>query len=175
MASHARSFILDRFRRYPLYGVAFASLYCFPSGASSQEVATQQAKADAISLVQAVKGYRIEYNRLPQLGQTDEKQPVPSEGKLVDILRGLEIRLNPRQITFFDGPTGPDGKPKKITGSSVPDPWNHAYHLHFDWDNDGKLEDPEHPGKTITAVVVAYSAGPDGKYETWGDNIASWK
>jgi hypothetical protein len=134
-----------------------------------------QAKADAISLVQALKGYRVEYNRFPQLDQTDEKQPVASEGKLMDILTARDIRLNPRQITFFDGTTGPDDKPKKSTGSSVLDPWNHAYRLHFDWNNDGKVDDPEHPGKTITAPVVAYSAGSDGKYETWGDNITSWK
>jgi hypothetical protein len=45
----------------------------------------------------------------------------------------------------------------------------------LDYDGDGKIADPVHPGATIAASVIVYSAGPDRDYHTWKDNEKSWE
>ncbi len=138
------------------------------------------ARAQMQSLKVAIWSYRTEYNRLPKLGTEDEKTPVESKGLLLDILTGGAPEINPRRIQFYEPVKSKDGKTGGAVtdasgGTEVRDPWGRPYRLHLDWDGDGAVPDPERPSATVPEVVMVYSAGPDGDYSTWADNVATWK
>lgn len=59
------------------------------------------------------------------------------------------------------------------------DAWGHPYRLHLDLNGDGKIPHPAKDTGTPAPVLippgfVIYSAGPDGDYSTWDDNVRSW-
>ena len=46
----------------------------------------------------------------------------------------------------------------------------------FTWDGDGMIPNPNtESNNLIRADVIAWSAGPDGDYSTWKDNVGSWE
>ena len=140
-----------------------------------------QAKAVEKGLEIAIKSYKTEYLRLPFITAAaptrDYSFSSDSSGgmALLDILTGPSPN-NPRGIRFWEA------SPKSAAGSSFSpgtgliDPWNKVgYHLILDYDNDGHITDPEGTGAKIKADVLIYSAGPDGNFTTWSDNVCSWK
>ena len=153
--------------------------------ATGQKVLAQardlQTKATIKGLELAIRGYQTEYNKLPEIGTTDEATFVESKGPLLDIITATDASKNPRGIQFYDPPMPTkSGKGGGISDSSgklleVRDPFGSPYRLHFDWNDDGKIPDPEHPGSDIPAKVIIYSAGSDLDYNTWKDNVTSWK
>lgn len=139
-----------------------------------------QIKAEMQALVMATKGYQTEYSRLPNLGETDENKTLEVQGEILDILMGKHPGENPRTIPFYEPPlhTPPAKSGLVINAAGLPelrDTYGNVYHMRFDWNGDGHIPDPEHPGATIGGPVIIYSAGPDGDYTTWHDNITSWK
>jgi hypothetical protein len=139
-----------------------------------------QTRAAMKGLELAVKGYQTEYNKLPETGGTDETMFEESKGPLLDILMAKDTEKNPRQIQFYAPPSpSPDGKRGGIINTDgkleVRDSFGTLCRIHFDWNSDGKIPDPEHPGSIIAEPVIIYSAGPDLDYSTWKDNVTSWK
>ena len=61
------------------------------------------------------------------------------------------------------------------------DPWGNPYRIRVNVDTTEKIPDPSKSGKTLSAPVIVWSLGPDGKgsdtadAEDNKDNIASWK
>lgn len=53
------------------------------------------------------------------------------------------------------------------------DPWGNVYRISVDVDGDGKLTNPQ-GGPPIPKRCLAWSAGPDGDFATWEDNVVSW-
>lgn len=141
---------------------------------------TLQIKAQMQGLVLATKAYQTEYNRIPELGETDEMKTLEVQGEILDILMGKHPGKNPRSIPFYEPPLH---KPRSkgglvINAAGLPelqDTYGNVYHMRFDWNADRNIPDPEHPGAAIGGPVIIYSAGPDRDYTTWHDNIASWK
>ena len=137
-------------------------------------------KVDIKQLELAFESYQTEYNKLPELGKSDERQVVESKGDVLNIIMAKDAIRNPRGIEFFDPPTKTSNRKGGIISDSdgnpeLQDPFGNLYHLHFDWNADGMIPDPEHPGSDIPAKVIIYSAGPDLDYSTWKDNVTSWK
>ncbi|RBP45833.1 hypothetical protein DES53_102215 [Roseimicrobium gellanilyticum] len=140
------------------------------------KASSAQTKVAIMDLEVAITAYQAQYNKLPDLAETDEKKIVESRGLLLKIIMG---RHTPNDFGFYEPPPAyTTGKGRLITNDAgefeLLDPFGKMYHLHFDWDGDGSIPNPEHPGATIPAPVIIYSAGPDLAYDTWDDNVKSW-
>ncbi|QIF03175.1 hypothetical protein [Roseimicrobium sp. ORNL1] len=142
------------------------------------------AKADMLGLEQAIKGYRVEYNRLPALESppplVDNAQgynTTSAEGRqIIEILVAKDTKKNPRQITFYEPPVEKDSGAGYNATKGLKDIWgSKGYIILLDYDGDGLIADPAHRGSKISGAVLVYSAGPDGDYTTWHDNITSWE
>ncbi|RBP45832.1 hypothetical protein DES53_102214 [Roseimicrobium gellanilyticum] len=88
---------------------------------------------------------------------------------------GTDTSKNPRGTGFYEPPPA-----KKKGGGYSPEPglvdvWGtKGYVVILDYDGDKEIADPEHPNAKITASALIYSAGPDGDFSTWKDNVKSW-
>jgi hypothetical protein len=141
---------------------------------------SMRAKIQTKSLELAIKGYKTEYDKLPNLGLSDEGQFVESSGPILDILMAVDRVKNPREVRFYDPPSASKGgKVGGITAANgqvvVLDLWGNPYRLHFDWNGDGQIANPKDTTSNLPASVVIYSAGPDRNHSTWNDNIHNWE
>jgi type II secretory pathway pseudopilin PulG len=132
------------------------------------------------SLEMAIKSYQLEYHKLPNLGTTDETKYIESAGVLIETLTGKGDSQNPREIAFYE-PMRRSTQTK--TGNDTAAPSNETdirdlkgnhYRLHFDWDGDRRISNPNPSGTEVTGSVLVYSAGRDGDYTTWEDNFTTW-
>lgn len=142
------------------------------------------AKAEMQALVVAINGYQTEYNRLPAMDSppplvdnTQGYNTTATEGKqILEIIMGKSTSRNPRQIAFYEPPADKDSGTRYSPTSGLKDVWgSKGYIIILDYDGDGSLADPAHRGTKITGHVLVYSAGPDGDYTTWLDNVTSWE
>jgi prepilin-type N-terminal cleavage/methylation domain-containing protein len=156
------------------------------AGMILKRVKVSQARADAQVVVATMAKYRMEYLRWPEVKEVAEGYPGTSE-EWVAIMNpeittgaGKRDKNNFRQLRFLEM-----GKGMKIDGGKYDggfgDPWGHGsgrlpYLYAVDDDGDGlvKLPDPE-KNETIRADIIAWSAGPDGDFSTWEDNVGSWE
>lgn len=141
-------------------------------------------KAEMQALVVAIRGYQTEYSRLPALESPpptkDNSQgynTTSAEGRqILEILMGKDLKKNPRLIPFYEPPAEKDSGAGYNATTGLKDIWgSKGYIIILDYDGDDSLTDPAHRGAKITASVLVYSAGPDGDYTTWHDNITSWE
>jgi hypothetical protein len=142
------------------------------------------ARAQMQGLVLAVKAYQTEYSRLPAL---ESPPPTEDNGKgydtgsekgrgIIKVLTGEDESKNPRKVPFYEPPIARKGRGGYTPENGLVDIWGtKGYIMILDYDGNGEISDPEHPGTTISAGVIVYSAGPDGDYNTWDDNIKSWE
>jgi hypothetical protein len=150
-----------------------------------------QTRADLQNIVIALKGYQAEYDKLPVEALPSRKElPTPFRGDIVRALIKIgDLKLNPRKIDFFEA------KPAKKKSSGLLDDkggptfvdmWGKPYLVIMDSNSDGKFPNPatgKRVGKYGSEIeppfldldVVAISSGPDGKLDTWEDNIVSWR
>ena len=63
----------------------------------------------------------------------------------------------------------PDG------GGELWDQWGNLYRVRFDTSHDNQIENPETPGTFLRESIAVWSAGKDGKFETWADNVKTWQ
>lgn len=134
------------------------------------------ARSDAGIVVSVMMKYHAEYNRWPAAykgdgsGTTDQKwvtlmAPPPDSQRMKD---------NFHMIVFFESGGGALNKKGDFA-----DPWGQAYNFMVDQTGVGELRNPNEEHETgdeiIRGKVIAWSAGPDGNYETWEDNVVSWE
>jgi hypothetical protein len=53
------------------------------------------------------------------------------------------------------------------------DPWGNFFRMQVDGNGDGSLSNPQ-GDLSIQSACIAWSAGPDGDFATWENNIRSW-
>ena len=135
------------------------------------------------SLEIAVRSYKTEYLRLPAA-----KDPIPTEeGTILDtssadglaflnVLLAVTPERNPRHIRFWDGPSlRKDGSGFSAEKGLVDQPSRRGFRIVLDYNDDGIITDPSGGPTPISSDVILYSAGRDGDFNTWTDNICSWK
>jgi hypothetical protein len=99
----------------------------------------------------------------------------PGGRTLLDVLLAVDVKRNPRGIRFWEPPPSKGSAGYSASGGLV-DPWGrNGYRILLDDNNDGHIDDPEKVRGAISGSVLMYSAGPDGDFLTWGDNVCSWK
>ena len=131
----------------------------------------------------AIKGYQTEYNRLPLKGNSspaagDQNSDTtdPDGRALLDTLLGKDTVTNPRSIYFIDLPPARASGAGYSASSGLRDPWGkNGYRILLDANGDNRITDPEGLAGDLTATILIYSAGPDGDFTTWADNVCNWK
>lgn len=137
-----------------------------------------KAKGVCTNFETAVNNFENEYNYLPFNGgspPSTDGSPIRSDTDVVSVLAGAEDTngsgaQNFKGIRFFElgepkgnsDATYKDGM--KITGNTAKfwDPWGELYYMVFDYDLDGKIENPIDTSKDIGGKkVIVYSYGPD--------------
>ena len=144
---------------------------------------TLQAKAAMQGLAIAVKGYQTEYRHLPLANDPppqrdgDAFDTADEKGRtLLAVLLAEDEKQNPRQIRFWEPPPSKSRGGGYDSALGLVDPWGKTgYRVLLDENGDGKIADPENDLGEISGAVLIYSAGPDGDFKTWNDNVCSWK
>jgi prepilin-type N-terminal cleavage/methylation domain-containing protein len=155
-------------------------------GLIMRKTAIARVKSDANVVTTVLLKYRAEYSRWPTnfaVAATGANQPDTATGatdeEWVDIMTppadetiDPAIRkMNPKRIVFFK----PGGGALTTNGVFV-DAWKKPFYYRMDRDGDEQIANPNTDvGGDIRARVLAWSAGPDGLYETWNDNVAGWE
>jgi len=144
----------------------------------------------AYQLKLAINAYLTEYGRYPVSGNPTEGTWVESGPALMDIIQGTEIteesrELNPRRIAFF---TGKKAK-RRWGGGIIPglkltrggtyellDSWRNHYRIILDLNEDRRIRniDPKIDADQLPESILVWSAGPDGDFDTWEDNVKTW-
>jgi|APTNR8051073442_1049403.scaffolds.fasta_scaffold32027_2 hypothetical protein len=145
------------------------------------------AENTTFNLKNAISAYHTEYHEYPLLDPSQDLT-VDSGHALMDVLFGSDAHgapggRNPRGITFYSDKAAArmgDGRFRKgvtvddPTAGELWDPWGNHYRVRLDTNGDGKIENPEAPVTQIPESIAIWSAGPDGDFETWKDNVKSW-
>lgn len=133
-----------------------------------------KARAEMMGIVHAVKGYQTEYSRLPS-----SSSPPPAEDNgegydtsaeegraILEILIGTtDNPRNSRRIPFYEPPTSQSSGAGYTQTTGLRDIWGtNGYMMTFDYDGDGKIDDPYSGTEPIRAGVIVYSAGSDKKF-----------
>ena len=158
------------------------------AGMILKRVKVAQARSDAQVVVATMSKYRMEYNRWPEVAEAAEGYPGTTKDwvKIMnpEITTGTATKRdknNFHQLRFLEmgkGMTIDDGK---SFDGGFGDPWGHSsgrlpYLYAVDDDGDGMIPNPNtESNNLIRADVIAWSAGPDGDYSTWSDNVGSWE
>jgi hypothetical protein len=145
-----------------------------------------RAEHTAQNLKNAISAFFVEYREYP-LRSPDLDITADTRRELMDILLGAENEQgkskNPRGIAFY---TDKAAKPmengrfqKGIRleadgGGELWDSWGNHYRVRMDTNFDNQTESPEAPGTLLPESILVWSAGKDGKFETWKDNVKSW-
>lgn len=142
-----------------------------------------QAKATMKGLEIAINGYKTEYLRLPLAPDPPPAQDGDAcdtseeRGRmLLDQLLGEDETQNTRKIRFWEPPPSKPSNAGYTAAGGLIDPWGrNGYRVLLDDNRDGHIADPENDLGKISGAVLLYSAGPDGDFATWEDNVCSWK
>jgi hypothetical protein len=111
---------------------------------------------------------------------------VESRGSLLAVLLGTDAVANPENLVFLGQPEQLRINERVVQNAQgeleMRDPWGNLFRMHIDLDNDGTVPNPSRGGDGAPAQIavvppgfVLYSAGPDGNFETWGDNFKTWE
>ncbi|MEM1442535.1 MAG: hypothetical protein AAGF67_09345 [Verrucomicrobiota bacterium] len=158
----------------------------FPGPAVPLEIAkVTHAENTAYNLKNAISSYFVEYREYPfEIKGLD--LTVPTDQTLMTILCGMDHpgveERNPRKIHFYSGRPAKfeDGRYSQgmlLTESSEAllwDPFGNHYLVRVDTNFDNQVVDPETPESNLAEIVAVWSAGPDGDFSTWKDNIKTW-
>ncbi len=99
---------------------------------------------------------------LPEGLTTDEKAAFPIDRAMLDALTGKDTVLNTAGVNYLKG-----------AGITAPVPEGRFFAA-FDFNGDGSIPDPSSPEKAVAQDILVWSAGEDGKAETWEDNAFAW-
>ncbi len=141
-------------------------------------------QSSVMDLYQAIDQYYHTYNRLPDVGGTDELTVDGQPGaELVKILTGKEDPggdiQNPKGLVFLTTKIGSNKNQGGLiySGRQVVgmfDAWGYPLHIRFDSDDDNEIPDPIRQGEIVRQKrVIIWSFGADGKAGD-SDEVKSW-
>ena len=162
-------------------------LFWYSSTGALVNTVRGKAETTAANLKTAISAYFTEYRRYP-FEKKDLDTTLDSSHALMDILLGSDKarepdKTNPRGIAFFtDRAAKPMGNDRFRSGVTLDsdgsgelwDPWGNYYRVCFDSNFDNQVENPEKVGSFLPECILIWSAGEDGKFETWKDNVRTW-
>jgi type II secretory pathway pseudopilin PulG len=164
--------------------VALIATLAIPSFERARQASKKkQAFAEMREVKLAVEAFKAEYQRVPVIPAPlatldgEERDSSDSNGQLLlSILLGEDEGQNPKKIHFWKNPPPSDGTGAGYTEKGgLIDAWGtNGYRILLDDNNDGRIADPEKIRGDVSAAVLLYSAGPDGDFSTWKDNLRSW-
>ncbi|MGK0188422.1 MAG: type II secretory pathway pseudopilin PulG [Verrucomicrobiales bacterium] len=140
-------------------------------------------EARAQSLRNSIKQYHLQYGQYPLSNDARHSDvSLVSSKPLMDVLLANNIEQNPRKIEFGEWRTASDhsGGMLNETGNpnfgSLVDSWGSPYRIVFDTTEDQKITNPNPDAavKILGLSILVYSAGPDGDFKTWDDNLKTW-
>ena len=167
-------------------------------------VRKKESQVMAVTISNAVTQFYADYNRLPKAasateGSDTETTTEAAEG-VVKVLIGKEgendALQNPRGTNYAEGLK--PAKPKKGKAASagasdkwvnglvfeddnyeIVDGWGNYFKIKLDSNYDKEFENPNidevaENRSRLPKQVIVWSAGKDGKEETWDDNPKSW-
>jgi prepilin-type N-terminal cleavage/methylation domain-containing protein len=140
------------------------------------------ARTDAAVVQSALMQYRAEYNCWPGFAKGKNEKHLTDEEFLETMMPPADGKLpdeNLKRLRFIEGgkdvigPGNAGGKDKYI------DPWGNPFqYLVNETPKEtmglGSFGSGYDGPKDIRAKVLVWSAGEDGDYETWEDNVWSW-
>lgn len=169
------------------FGLLLVSLFV-PTMCGKIPVNSDRTRAEntAHNLKNSISAYFTEYREYP-LRSPDVDLTVDTRHQIMDILLGSEKEKprerNPRGIAFY---TDKAAKPMKGEGyrngvvldsqggGELFDSWGKHYRVRFDTDFDNRIENPEAAGTLLPDSIAIWSAGKDGDFDTWKDNVKTW-
>ncbi len=166
----------------------------FPAfqGAQNQAKRTQT-KNDVMQIVTAVNAFYTEYGQYPVPGTADSTvggTSAPND-KLFDALRGIDVAVNPKAISFLTvsdvkDPLNPRSGIGTTTGKGQCfDSWGSPYFVAIDGNYDEQIANPysSNAGSTdLRLGAIAWSIGADKKTDATDkksadsdDDVISWQ
>ena len=135
----------------------------------------------------AISDYFNEHKKYPAFDSAYDTD-LSTDFYLMDILVGADHtlrkrKISPRRIAYYVGKEaklGEDGRYREGLSrtregqSELWDPWGNHYHVRLDTNHDTQLADPSGGDAPIPETILIWSAGPDGDFATWKDNIRTW-
>ena len=150
------------------------------AGLIMKRMAKARTQSDANVVASVLLKYQTEYNRWPPAylptgrGESnadwvDLMAPKPDENKEIYKLN------NPKRIGFFEPGGGALAASGDHAGAFV-DAWGKPFAFRMDVEGTGEMANPNGDvGGKLRARTLAWSAGPDGDFDTWEDNVAGWQ
>lgn len=180
LSLHARGFTL--IEMLVVIGIiAILATIAVPAGQNVLRKAREtKAKAAMMGIVNAVKGYQTEYNKLPSSDSppptedNDEGYDTSAEDgrAILDILMAVDTTKNPRQIRYYEPPAMESSGAGYSQTNGLLDVWGtNGYTMIFDYSGDGKITNPymDPDNEDIRTSVILYSAGANKKLELDAD------
>jgi len=151
------------------------------------KASTPVALVTAHDLRNAIASFHEEYGRYPGFDAKFDTD-LQSDHDLMDVLLAAEYTTrsaygNPYGVAFFTGsqakPIADGGYRKGIQLKSggrgeLWDPWGKYYRVRIDTNQDSRVADPSGKTNAIEESILVWSAGPDGDFDTWQDNVKTW-
>jgi len=147
------------------------------AGAIMKKAKNSTARTDAAVVQSGLMKYRMEYNRWPDFAKGKSKEHLTDAEFLETMMPtgdGKPPKDNLKRVRFIEG-----GKDVVVPGKGYLDPWGNPFRYIVNETPRETMElgnvgsDYEGPNE-IRAKALVWSAGADGDYSTWNDNVYSW-
>ena len=148
------------------------------AGVIMKRAKRSNAKGDAGVATTVLLKYQAEYNRWPDSYSPESRDktdaawvqmmgPQPGSGTVPE---------NPKRIVFFEPGGGALAKNGEHAGAFV-DPWGNPFKFRLNREGGDTMANPDTTAENgeVRARALAWSAGPDGLYDTWEDNVKGWE
>ena len=125
-------------------------------------------RSDAGIVATVMMKYRAEYNRWPSAYAPDVNDRTDKDWSDV-MCPSPDVAQRPKDnfklIAFMDQ-----------GGAAFVDAWGNPFKYRLDLTGSGEISNPDpEVGGLLKTQVAVWSAGPDGDFGTWEDNVAGWE
>lgn len=138
------------------------------AGVIMKRAKISNSRSDAGIVATVLMKYRAEYNRWPSFYDPDVNDVTDLDW--VDVMcpdpnATARPKDNFKQIPFMEQ-----------GGAAFVDAWGAPFKYRLDQTGSGEVPNPNSEiGGQLRAQVAVWSAGPDGDYTSWEDNVAGWE